>query len=80
MGQLANKSSRADQAMSTGERQTTAPSNTHRASQERLMLHIDMAKQLGADGPRQAAEFTVGQRLTDAEWAQYREVWERHWY
>jgi hypothetical protein len=41
---------------------------------------IGAAKLVGAKSAREAAEITMGWRLSDAEWSkQFKEHWERNW-
>jgi len=40
---------------------------------------IGVSKLLGAESAREAAEITVGRELSDEEWVEYKEVWERNW-
>ena len=40
---------------------------------------IEAARRFGATTPRNAAETIAGRRLTDGEWANVRNGWERNW-
>jgi hypothetical protein len=40
---------------------------------------IQAAKVLGAKSAREAAEITMGRELSDPEWNEYKEPWERNW-
>ena len=51
-----------------------------KTKQDKVALEaIAASKYLGANSAREAAEMSMGRSLSDAEWYQHKEPWERNW-
>ena len=44
-----------------------------------LQKYVAMGRLLGAKSAREAAEMAVGRPMTEKEWMQFQEPWDRNW-
>ena len=68
----------------TKDRTEDAPQNLRQAdpsseADAAISSAISMSKWMGAEKPREAAEMMTGRPLSDAEWAEMKDDWEKHW-